>query len=78
MTKIPDYISNMSDERFLECLDDYGDAWHYCHEAAKRIRKLKLKLAQQQDLADGCWHERLTYGANGIVCNDCGAKLPDR
>lgn len=50
--EIPKYITEMSDKEFLKSLDDYGNYWVYIHEAAKRIRRLKQDLAQQQDAAN--------------------------
>ncbi len=35
---IPKYIQDMDDDEFLACLGDYGDAHHFIHEAARRIR----------------------------------------
>ena len=50
--KIPQYIAEMSDEEFLESLDDYGVGWVYIHEAAKRIRDLKSRLEGEEEDGD--------------------------
>ena len=42
--KTPTHITEMSDDYFLEQLDDYGDGWSYIHEAARRIRLLHEQL----------------------------------
>ena len=71
---IPEFITKMSDEEFLESLDDSGEGWHYMHEAAKRIRRLKSELAQPEDSANPvieCWFCHKKYG-KGIKCTTCG------
>ena len=49
--KIPEYISEMSMDEFLEALDDFGDGHHYIHEAARRIKKLQKDLEYFRDIA---------------------------
>ena len=55
MIKIPQYLSKMSNQEFLEALDDFGDGWVYIHEAAKRIRefiKTTPKLQQENKVVN--------------------------
>ena len=72
------HLGKMTDDEFLETLDDYGSGRYVEHEAAKRIRRLKRKLLQQKDAADGSYNgDKATRTYSGDYCPYCGQEKID-
>lgn len=56
-----DVYSHMTDEEFLDVLDNTGNGHYDDHEAAKRIRTLRSRLAECEKAMEALYHD--DYGS---------------